>query len=397
MQRLSTDVVSDNIPLSDIKKEDEKMSSKLTDKELTIEIASRFPEHKKPIFAYDIDKRRIDFEDGPIAILDESEDDYGLKASQIISASTPAHTQRAYKGDIQYFFKWVVFAISPKGKWPIDEEDILKFIIQHLEPGEMPKAIDDALVASGMKKFRGVHSLATVRRRLVCLSMMHKLNNGVDPCDSQKVKSLLSAMQKKYGQQKKSKAITKNILESLVETCESNRLIDIRDKAILLFGWASGGRRRSEIVDAVIGNLEETCEGNYLYRLERSKTDQRGEGLFIPINGVAAKSLRLWLERSSVKDGEIFRSVSKGEKIGMKLSDVDVNRIVKTRIKKAGYDEKLYSAHSLRSGFVTEGGKRGIPLGDIMAITGHRGVRTVMGYYQAGCVTNNKAANMMDK
>jgi integrase len=54
------------------------------------------------------------------------------------------------------------------------------------------------------------------------------------------------------------------------------------------------------------------------------------------------------------------------------------------------------SAHSLRSGFVTEAGKQGVALGDTMALTGHRSVHTVMDYYQSGEVGGTRAARLMD-
>jgi integrase len=54
------------------------------------------------------------------------------------------------------------------------------------------------------------------------------------------------------------------------------------------------------------------------------------------------------------------------------------------------------SAHSLRSGFVTEAGKQNISLGGTMAMTGHRSVQTVMGYYQSGDMSTSRAARLMD-
>jgi lysine/ornithine N-monooxygenase len=40
--------------------------------------------------------------------------------------------------------------------------------------------------------------------------------------------------------------------------------------------------------------------------------------------------------------------------------------------------EGAFSAHSLRSGFVTEAGRQQIPLAETMAMTGHRSVQTVI-------------------
>jgi len=373
------------------------MALKLSDYEVANMYASKYPSGKTPIFPVVVDEKSgepsgIDFENSPYCVIDETEEDYGLKADEFIYDSKPDNTKRAYLGDIQYFTKWLE-ASCPKNKWPITEETIIKFIFQHLE--EMPKEIEDTLIANGWKRKRGVHAYKTVTRRLVSVTILHKYNNLPDPCDTNKIKSLLSAMSKSSVKQKKSKAITKSVLENLIETCATNSLIDIRDKALLLFGWSSGGRRRSEISEAVIENLEETVEGNFIYHIDKSKTDQKGKGHDVPVKGKAAETLKTWLRLAKITNGKIFRSVGKGGKIGDKITDVDINRIVKKRCEMAGYDSSQYSAHGLRRGFVTEGGKQGCPLGDVMAMSGHKSVPIAMQYYESGAVINNKAANLM--
>jgi integrase len=373
-----------------------KMSLKFTDYEVADLEATRWPKNKIPVFPVVLDKKGaspigIDFELGAYFVLDETEDDYGLKADTIINESTPQNTSRAYKGDIFYFRQWTLHANE---SWPSTENTILKFIIHHLQ--EMPNDIEEKMLASGWKRTRGSHSLATVKRRLVSIGILHKFNKCEDPSDTQKVKSLLSAMNKTKSQQKKSKAITKNILENLVETCRENSLIDIRDRALLLFGWSSGGRRRSEIAQATIENLEETVDGDFIYHIERGKTDQVGKGHDVPVKGKAAVALREWLKDANVSKGKIFRSVSKGGKIGEKITEVDINRIVKKRCKMAGYDSKHFTAHGLRRGFITEAGKQGKPLGDTMALSGHKSVPIAMKYYEAGSIINNKSSNLFD-
>ena len=62
----------------------------------------------------------------------------------------------------------------------------------------------------------------------------------------------------------------------------------------------------------------------------------------------------------------------------------------------AGYDESKFGAHSLRSGFVTECGRQGKNLGDVMAMTTHRNVATCLRYYQSGNIINNSALNLAD-
>lgn len=71
-----------------------------------------------------------------------------------------------------------------------------------------------------------------------------------------------------------------------------------------------------------------------------------------------------------------------------------VARIVKRQAALAGLDFRLFAGHSLRNGFVTEAGMQGKPMGDIMALSGHKTVAVMAGYYQAGNALNNSAAKL---
>jgi integrase len=46
---------------------------------------------------------------------------------------------------------------------------------------------------------------------------------------------------------KSAKAVTSDVLAKLLATCVTDSLRDLRDRAILMVAFASGGRRRSEI------------------------------------------------------------------------------------------------------------------------------------------------------
>lgn len=76
------------------------------------------------------------------------------------------------------------------------------------------------------------------------------------------------------------------------------------------------------------------------------------------------------------------------------LSADQVARIVQRRAQLAGL-EGDWAAHSLRSGFVTEAGRQGVPLGEVMAMTEHRSVITVMGYFQAGAMLSSRATCLL--
>jgi integrase len=317
-----------------------------------------------------------------------------VRGNEILSEFSSENTERAFKGDLVYWQAWLSAMGYTFKHEPINENHVKAFIIQHLEG--LPHEIDQKLVEQGYKQVVGTHKMATVKRRLASLSVHLQINKLPNPCTGIEVKKILEKLSKKNtGHKRKAKAITLDVLIALLDTC-GNTLIDKRDKAILLFGWGSGGRRRSEIAEAEMENLEELKNGNYHYRMVKSKTDQTGAGKTFPINGRAANALRDWIETSGIKEGKIFRSVHKGGKhVGEEIGPVDINRMVKRRCEKAGYDPKLFSAHSLRSGFVTEAGKQGKPIGDVMELSGHKSVTTAMGYYQVGNLENNTAANLV--
>lgn len=113
-----------------------------------------------------------------------------------------------------------------------------------------------------------------------------------------------------------------------------------------------------------------------------------------PILGEAAAALQDWLASAGISEGPIFRRVWP-RMLGGALSAKAVAVIVKRRAKMAGL-EGDFGGHSLRSGFVTEGARRGIALPVLMAMTDHRSVASVVGYFQSGSVERNPAAHFLD-
>jgi integrase len=90
----------------------------------------------------------------------------------------------------------------------------------------------------------------------------------------------------------------------------------------------------------------------------------------------------------------LFRQLSNGL-TGAGLSPKSVATIIQRRAQAAGLVGD-FGGHSLRSGFVTEGARQGIALPAIMAMTDHRSVVSVIGYYQAGAAELNPAARMLE-
>jgi integrase len=213
------------------------------------------------------------------------------------------------------------------------------------------------------------------------------------------VRELLSrarraAMQRGERPRKKT-AITRVELEAVLATCDDS-LEGLRDRALLCFAFASGGRRRSEVAAADLANLHRVNEDTYVYRLVHSKSQQTGASTTAekPIVGRAALALGAWLQASGVQEGPVFRRLWK-QRVGHGLSPAAVGAIVQRRARAAGLQGD-FGSHSLRAGFVTEGARQGIALPALMALTEHRSVASVVGYFHAGEAPNNPAARLLE-
>jgi integrase len=312
--------------------------------------------------------------------------------SFLLETSESPNTRRAHRSDLVYFWIWANVAAWHAETYPVPSSLVQRFIIEHL--GGMSPEVEVQLTARGIKAKSGPHKFSTIRRRLASLAAAHTARGLPSPCATPAIRQLLSrAARHPDSYITRKRAITRDILEAMIDTC-GDSLVDLRDKALLLVAFASGGRRRSELVALEVSDLGKV-EGGYTLTLKRSKTDQLGQGMQFPVRGRAAQALDAWLKAAHLRSGKLFRSVAQG-RLGKGLSDRTVARIVKRRLLLADYDPEHYGAHSLRSGFLTESGRRGIHLGEAMALSGHKSVEVALRYYRVGGIHRNPAARLLE-
>lgn len=330
---------------------------------------------------------------------------------ELLAEAASANTTRSYATALRYWAAWFEGRYGQALALPVPAAAVVQFVVDHLArrgktglAWELPPALDAQLVAAGVKQRPGPLKLSTVVHRIAVLSTAHQLRRAApNPCEDPAVRHLLArgrrASVNRGERPHKKTAITKTELESLVATCDDS-LGGRRDRALLYFGFASGGRRRSEIAAADLADLRPLPEGGFVYRLERSKTQQAGPSATSkpdkPILGVAAAALSAWLDASGLTEGPIFRRLWQNARIGPGLSAKSVAAIVQRRARLAGVIGD-FGGHSLRSGFVTEGGRQGVALPALMAMTEHRSVASVIGYFQAGGVADNPAARLLER
>lgn len=326
-------------------------------------------------------------------------------AEEFIAEGTPANTARSYASALRYWSAWYALRYGTKLiDAPVSVAAASQFVVDHLERSscgalrhELPSDLDAELVALGVKARCGPLSIATVEHRLAVLAKWHRLQRWDPPTDDHRVKTLMAKARRAQAKRgvvtrKKSAAVAES-MQAMLSTC-SDGLRGLRDRALLWLAWGGGGRRRSELVALRVDDLRHLGGDTWTYALGRTKTQASGPRREKPLRGEAAKAVAAWIEAAQLTEGPLFRRMYRHGKVGSKaLSTDQVARIVQRRARLAGLPGD-WAAHSLRSGFVTEAGRQGVPLGEVMAMTEHRSVGTVMGYFQAGTLLTSRASDL---
>jgi site-specific recombinase XerD len=258
------------------------------------------------------------------------------------------------------------------------------------------------IVALYLTNLSKTSKISTLRRRLVSISMVHKLKGHyLDTKHPIIIENLMGIKRLMGSFQKGKKPLLINHLKLIVDVINQQKIDEIkkaRDKSIILIGFG-GGFRRTELISIDHEDLEFVSEGLKI-TLRRSKTDQFGEGMikglpyFTNENYCPVINLKKWLELSNIKSGPIFRRFNKGSSLtSNRLTDQTVVLLIKSYLNLAGIENSNYSGHSLRSGFATVAAESGADERSIMAMTGHKTTQMVRRYIKEANIFKNNALN----
>jgi site-specific recombinase XerD len=280
-------------------------------------------------------------------------------AVDLAKAEKALSTRKAYGSDFRIFKAWCdgkgVFAL------PASPETLAAFL------------------ASESKTAKP----STLGRRIAAVRYAHKLADLDTPTDSEAVKATLRGIRRTFGGAKVRKAPAVAAKMHSMVAMAPDRLSGLRDRALLLLGFA-GAFRRSELVALDVADIAEAKTG-LLVTIRRSKTDQESEGITIAIAkgdiACPAGALREWLDAAGIECGPIFRPINKAGTVAAKrLTDRSVANIVKAYAGRAGFDASTFSGHSLRSGFLTSAAANGASIFKMMDVSRHKSVDTLRGY-----------------
>jgi site-specific recombinase XerD len=160
-----------------------------------------------------------------------------------IRESLAENTRVAYLSDLAHFETW-------GGRIPATPETIAEYLVAHAD----------------------ILSVATLNRRIAALSKVHRSRGFSNPTTVEVVKSTLRGLRRIKGTaQRQATPLIKEDLFLVLEAMGS-RLKDVRDRALLLLGFA-GGFRRSELIGLNCDDVVPVRQGLEV-TLRRSKTDQ---------------------------------------------------------------------------------------------------------------------------
>jgi site-specific recombinase XerD len=317
-----------------------------------VDTSSRATEsgHVNGILPQVLEKSQAPLQDGP---------GHGLpiavqkNLNRYLSASLAKNTQKAYRKAWDDFLAWC------QG--------------QDLRPLPASAAVVGAYITHLADK--GL-AYSTIEQRLAAVCFVHEVAKMPINRREVEIRRALMGIRKANGvKQDKKAAITVDMLRLMVLSLDES-MAGMRDRAILLLGFA-GGFRRSELVALDCEDLEDHPEG-YLVTIKKSKTDQLGAGRTVEIAygkstvTCPVRALKAWLEASKVATGAIFRRIDRHGKIMARLSGRHVANLVKSAAAAAGFETANLSAHSLRAGYVTAADEANVPEHLVRKQTGHK-------------------------
>ena len=245
-----------------------------------------------------------------------------------VRGSLSPHTLRALHSDLGRYRSWCMKQrLKP---WPVRATSLARFI--------------DTLAKE--------RAPATVERHVYSILSLCRGMGWKDPRNTGAVRTALGRMRRTKGRrQAQAHGLTRALLERMTEA-SGDRLIDVRNRAMLAVAY-DALLRRSELVSLQVADLAMESDGSATLLVRRGKTDPGGEGAVLYLAPDTVSLVLAWLDGSGVGEGCLFRAVSRYGRTGRGLDPGQVPRIYKSMARRAGLGEEVVaglSGHSPRVG-----------------------------------------------
>jgi len=291
------------------------------------------------------------------------------KVADAVKASRADATIAAYRSDWAHFSDWCLgLGLAPL---PAEPTTVAAYLADLANPsGESPG-----------------YAASTLARRKTAIGEAHKIAGHGNPCTAELVKLASKGIRRQLGvaSTRRKKGLSTADLRAMVAEMDLGRPIEIRDRALLLVGFATALRRAS-LVGLNVEDVEDHPEG-LLVNVRRSKTDQEGIGHRIEVAYGAnpetcpVRAYRAWVDAAQISEGPLFRAVDRHGSVGRgRLSDRTVARVVQRHAKRLDRDPAEFGGHSLRRGFATEASRSQASERVIARTTGHTSTKGLTPY-----------------
>jgi len=324
-------------------------------------------------------------------VITVASDQHAVEAVAV--AQMASYEDSAYDADIENAKRYGRAARSPRTRLEY-ARDWAHFARYCERAGLAPFPAEPQTVAAYLASLAGKLKPTTIQRRAAAIAFQHRQNGHAPPTAHPIVADVLAGITREHGVAPRRKAaLTIELLREALSAIDNGTLQGIRNRAILLLGFAAA-LRRSEIVALNVEDLEFDERGLTVH-IRSSKTDQegRGEAIAIPVAPdravCAVEAVRHWLEGARIAEdlpGALFRSFAlpRGRKAepalqDRRLRDRELARIVQKAAAEAGLDGD-FAAHSLRAGFITSAAVRGVAEVNIQRISRHKSTEVLRAY-----------------
>jgi integrase len=285
---------------------------------------------------------------------DQGDPDLRAAVEYALASKAPS-TLRAYQADWRHFAAWC----ERRGDTPLPAAPatVAAYLAAH------------ARGSGGVRRLQ----LATLQRRLAAIGAYHGASRQPNPAKAAEVQTTWHGIRREHEwtQDRAAPAVTA-VLRQLLATCDPRRYIGLRDRALLLIGFAAL-LRRSELVALDVADLV-LVDGGLEVHLPRSRGGRDRDGTARPVPyGRRAETcpVRAWLawrDSAGLSEGPAFRPVHPRLRVAgpgdadaarrratiqaaPRLTDLAVYRAVQTAARRAGVTSPAkYRGHSLRAG-----------------------------------------------
>ena len=277
--------------------------------------------------------------------------------------------------------------------------DLAIFAAWCAERGARPLSAEPETVAAFVDEMAEVRAPATVRRYVTSIGIAQRALGLERTVTSPVVRLAIKGMHQRKGRrQDQATGLTWPLRQRLLEAA-GERLIDDRNRALLAVAY-DAMLRRAELVSLHVDDLLVELRGDGSLLVRGSKTDAEGRGEIVWISADTVKLVRAWLDRAGIAEGMLFRSVSKGGRVGERLNPGQVPRIFKAMARKADLPETMaegLSGHSARVGAAQDMVAAGIEMPAILQAGRWKSVAMVNRYGERLLAKRSGAAQLARK